>query len=154
MELNSRYFIKKISLWVFFLFWNIVMYAQEKIPVSIEFSGIKTEKGTLRMGLFKSKDAFEKEKPFEFFVVEKTGFKNGSLTQSFQFPKGEYAISVWDDANDNGKMDKTIVGIPKEGYGFGDYIHKSFSKPNYDDFKMKISNTNQKVQVQFRYLYP
>jgi len=154
MGLNSRHYVKKWGLYGFILFLNFVMNAQDRIPITIEFLGIKTEKGTLRMGLFKSKDTFEKEEPFEFFIVKKTGIKNGSLTQSFQFPKGEYAISVWDDANDNGKMDKTIVGIPKEGYGFGDFVHKSFSKPRYDDFKMKVSEKNQKVRVQFRYLYP
>ena len=31
---------------------------------------------------------------------------------------GAYAISVFHDANANGRMDKNIVGMPTEGYGF------------------------------------
>lgn len=32
-------------------------------------------------------------------------------------PEGNYAISVFHDANSNGKLD-TFAGIPREGYGF------------------------------------
>jgi uncharacterized protein (DUF2141 family) len=33
-------------------------------------------------------------------------------------PMGQYAVSVYQDANDNGKLDTNIFGIPTEKYGF------------------------------------
>jgi len=33
-------------------------------------------------------------------------------------PPGEYAISIFHDENDNGKLDTNFIGIPKEPYGF------------------------------------
>jgi uncharacterized protein (DUF2141 family) len=33
-------------------------------------------------------------------------------------PDGRYAIAVYHDENLNGKMDASLVGIPREGYGF------------------------------------
>lgn len=127
--------------------------AQKNHTVSVEFSGIKSTKGSIRMGLFKTRETFEAEKPFEFFVVSKAGMKNGTITQSFELPEGEYGISVWDDANDNEVFDKTFIGIPKEGYGFGNYIHKSFSKPQFSEFNTKVYHGMKPIKVAFRYIY-
>jgi uncharacterized protein (DUF2141 family) len=33
-------------------------------------------------------------------------------------PAGRYALSVFHDANGNGKLDRNSMGIPSEGYGF------------------------------------
>ncbi len=42
---------------------------------------------------------------------------------------GEYGISVVHDENENGDLDKNFVGIPKEGFAFGNnamgYIRSS-----------------------------
>lgn len=35
-----------------------------------------------------------------------------------QLPPGRYAVQVMHDANDNGKLDTNLVGMPTEGYGF------------------------------------
>src|SRR5690606_22791100 len=43
----------------------------------------------------------------------------GSLPVTFEeLPPGRYAVQVLHDANDNGKLDTNIVGMPTEGYGF------------------------------------
>ncbi len=151
--LKYKHKLKMINIFytIILVLLNISLWSQSKIPVTVEFSGIETTTGSLRMGLFRSQEAFDDEKPFEFFIVSKSELKNGIITQSFQLPEGEYGISVWDDANDNKKLDKTFIGIPKEGYGFGNYIHKAFSKPKYSEFKTKIERKNQKVKVIFRY---
>ena len=42
-----------------------------------------------------------------------------SLEVSFgDVQPGRYAVQVMHDANDNGKMDSNLLGIPSEGYGF------------------------------------
>ncbi|MGH7905545.1 MAG: DUF2141 domain-containing protein [Candidatus Binataceae bacterium] len=33
-------------------------------------------------------------------------------------PPGTYAVAILHDENSNGKMDKSMLGIPKEGWGF------------------------------------
>lgn len=43
----------------------------------------------------------------------------GSLPVTFEdLAPGRYAVQVLHDANDNGKLDTNIVGMPTEGYGF------------------------------------
>lgn len=139
--------------WVLIL--NVMTFSllsQNNITVNIEFSGLKSHEGSLRIGLFKTQEKFDSEEPFQFFVVSKKEVKNGVLTKSFQLPVGEYGISVIDDVNNNKKLDKSMLGIPKEGYGFGNYIHKGFSSPKFSDFKMKVDNESDIIKVIFRYL--
>ena len=38
--------------------------------------------------------------------------------ESRMFPYGDYGVAVFHDENSNGKMDKYVLGIPLEPYGF------------------------------------
>lgn len=44
---------------------------------------------------------------------------------------GEYAISVFHDENDNGKLDSNFFGVPTEGYGFSNNARGNFGPPDF-----------------------
>jgi uncharacterized protein (DUF2141 family) len=46
--------------------------------------------------------------------------------------KGTYAIKLFHDVNNNGKMDTNMFGIPQEGYGFSNNVGK-FGEPDFID---------------------
>jgi uncharacterized protein (DUF2141 family) len=58
-------------------------------------------------------------------------------------PIGQYAIAVYQDSNDNGKLDTLLFGIPKEKYGFSNGARL----PNWEkclfDFKGDMTITIQ-----------
>ncbi|MDZ4793909.1 MAG: DUF2141 domain-containing protein [Bacteroidota bacterium] len=67
--------------------------------------------------------AFGKQKAY---IVEK------SATIIFKsVPPGSYAIAILHDENNNQKMDKNMLGIPKEGYGFSNNASGTFGPPSY-----------------------
>ena len=46
------------------------------------------------------------------------GIQNKKASLVFKnLPPGNYAVFLFHDANNNNKMDKNFLGIPKEGYG-------------------------------------
>lgn len=53
-----------------------------------------------------------------------------SNTASFDVPPGNYALSIFQDTNENGELDTRIFGIPKEPIGFGNN-YKPFGKPDF-----------------------
>lgn len=60
------------------------------------------------------------------YIVEK------SSTIIFKsVPPGSYAIAILHDEKNNQKMDKNILGIPKEGYGFSNNVSGAFGPPSY-----------------------
>ena len=53
-------------------------------------------------------------------------------------PLGSYAISTYHDENDNDKLDKNIVGIPKEAYGFSNDATGFMGPPKWEDAKFDL----------------
>jgi uncharacterized protein (DUF2141 family) len=63
---------------------------------------------------------------------------------------GSYAVSVFHDANGNGKLD-TFVGIPKEGYGFSRNPPFRPRAPRFDEAQVDLTGNSSTV-ITLRYL--
>ncbi len=55
-------------------------------------------------------------------------------------PPGEYAISVFQDINGNGELDKRDAGIPKEPFGFSNDARGKLGPAKYKDAKFNFSS--------------
>jgi uncharacterized protein (DUF2141 family) len=88
--------------------------AQSKVVVKL--TNLRNEKGVCRVCLFDNATAFNGEggTPVKCAIVP----ARGAATLVFDaLPAGIYAVFVFHDANNNNRMDKNFLGIPKEGYG-------------------------------------
>ena len=91
------------------------------------------------MGLFDNEKDFLK-KGIDGKVAS---FNPDSVTVVFENLKpGEYAVSVFHDQNNNGKMDTNAVGIPKEGFAFGNNATGLFGPPSFDNAKVILEHKN------------
>ena len=106
-------------------------------PVTLRFCNIEKAQGALFVAVYNREEGFMNEKKAlytEVFPLK----QNGCLEKSLVLPPGNYAISCFHDLNNNGRMDKTFVGIPKEPYGLsGAYVSK-FSPPTWAETKVFI----------------
>jgi len=50
-------------------------------------------------------------------------------------PYGEYAVMLYHDENGNDKLDKNIVGVPKEPYGFSNNARARLGLPLYEQYE-------------------
>jgi uncharacterized protein (DUF2141 family) len=65
---------------------------------------------------------------------------------------GVYAVSVYHDENNNGALDKSFVGKPKEGYGVSNDRTHAMSKPKFDDCKFTLEDTKtQTINIPLHY---
>ena len=48
-------------------------------------------------------------------------------------PPGTYAAQAYADENDNGKIDRSFLGIPTEGIGFSNDAKMRFGPPSFAD---------------------
>ena len=58
-----------------------------------------------------------------------------------------------DDENDDGKMNYNFLGAPKEGYGFCNYEHTGFGKPDFSNFAVDINHGLNKLKVNMQYIF-
>lgn len=140
--------MKTLNLFGLMLLLNISFaFAQESIR--IEVSNIKNTKGNVLVGLFDKDERFLKE-TFKDQTVKINGEKVEIIFSNV--PPGEYAISVIHDENENGELDSNSIGIPKEGFGFGNDAMGMFGPPSFDKAKVKVDGENQKFLIKMKYL--
>ena len=124
---------------------------QKKASLTINVSGVSERKGKLQVALFNSAEGFPSEaKPFRTEVLNIND--NNPLQVIFKdLPDGEYSVAVYHDKNSNGKLDKNLLGIPVEDYGFSnDTRGTRMSAPSFEDTKMQIGGADAEVAIEVR----
>jgi uncharacterized protein (DUF2141 family) len=112
MEYNKKMF-KKMAFLGFLLIVGVgALFAQ---TLTIRVENIEPDKGYLMVGVFDNKNDF----PDNYFQGQRIRVTNGTMIVVFgNLPVGTYAVSVYQDTNENEQLDKNFLGIPKERYGF------------------------------------
>lgn len=150
--------MKILSFFSVFLCFTLNLNAQEisfpeqqQMVSSFELTieGISEDKGEIRIALFNSeRDYKEKENPLEAIVLSVDDL---SMTWRYEdLPYGEYAIAVYHDKNENGKLDSNILGIPKEAYGFSNNARGRFGPASWKDAHFKVSSTESSMSISIK----
>ena len=123
------------------------VYSQGSIEVTVK--NIKEPKGTIRVGLFNNEKDFL-GKAVDGKIVKAEGKEVTVLFENLN--AGDYAVSVIHDENENGELDSNFMGIPKEGFAFGNNAMGMFGPPGFKDAKVTVGAAVVKQVVSMRYL--
>ncbi|WP_051293975.1 DUF2141 domain-containing protein [Pseudoduganella violaceinigra] len=99
----------------------------------VTLGGVAGQKGAL-MGAICNRESFLKQ--CQYFAVQQAGAPH-ELNFTGIAP-GSYAVMVYHDENNNGKLDKAASGMPLEGYGFSRNARGHWGPPNFDDARFDI----------------
>lgn len=129
-------------------------HAQEKGSVAkilVQINGLRNDKGNVAVALYNSRDGF----PEDSGKIVRSDFGKITSGKSFvifsQVPYGTYAISVLHDENENGKMDKGMFGVPREGYGFSKDVMGFLGPPDFEKAKFVCDRDTVYVTIKMRY---
>ena len=86
--------------------------------MEITIKNIKTPKGTLVVGLYSSASNFDNADVDPQYPKKIRVDQAVKVIIYDNLPTGKYAIKTYHDANENQKFDKSVIGLPKEQYGF------------------------------------
>jgi uncharacterized protein (DUF2141 family) len=121
-------------------------YGQGKIVVSI--TNLVNSKGACKTCLYDKASAFAGNG--SAIKCVDVPIKNKTASIAFDaVPKGIYAIAVFHDENGNNKMDKNILGIPKEGYGASKNKLPFASAPLFKDNQFELKE-EQTIHLEIR----
>jgi uncharacterized protein (DUF2141 family) len=67
-------------------------------------------------------------------------------------PSGTYALALIHDENGNGKLD-TMMGIPREGFGFTNNPAIRFGPPSFKSAGIVIASSTKDERVRVKYLF-
>jgi uncharacterized protein (DUF2141 family) len=122
------------------------LFAQGKLEITVR--KIKETKGNVRVGLFIDEKNFLKNAAVGKVVKVTTQ----EVVVAFDDLKpGDYAISIIHDENENGELDTNLVGIPKEGFAFGNNAMGTFGPPSFQSAKITVNKNLVKQVIDLKY---
>ncbi len=114
-------------------------------------TGVRNAKGVIQLAICPPGVGFPDCKDKAVRTAKLT-IQNGVARASFAgLPAGTYGVSVFHDANANGKLD-TFAGIPKEGYGFSRNPGFAPRAPRFAEVQIDVTGAAS-TTIKLRYLF-
>lgn len=87
------------------------------IDVTVTVTGVRNAKGKIAALAFSNKEGFP-DKPDKALAQAVADARKGTVTLTLKnLPAGKLAITVLHDEDANGKLKRSIIGLPLEGVG-------------------------------------
>ncbi len=94
---------------------------EKENKVTVNISKINSSEGQILLCIYDSSENYDKRKAFQEFTIKP---EIDNVTFETQLPDGQYLIMLVQDINDNGKLDTSFIGMPKEPVGLSNYDGK------------------------------
>lgn len=142
MKTNANYFL------LAFIFCAASVSYGQNNNIEVTVKNIKEQKGSIRIGLFTNENDFLKKAAAGKVVKASTT----EIKVVFENLKaGDYAVSVIHDENENGELDTNAIGMPKEGFAFGNNAMGMFGPPSFDKAKVTVNTLPIKQIIELKY---
>ena len=116
---------KKIVLLVLIqIVCGIFLFAEETAEekkLTVQITNIASEDGQIILAIYNSSENFDKRIAFQEVKVKP---EIDTVIFETNVPDGEYLVMLVHDINNNGKLDTTFIGMPKEPVGLSNYDGK------------------------------
>ena len=137
----STIYMKKLLLMIIILFISKV-YAMER-NITIELKNIFSGEGKVYIAIYNSEYNYKNDIQLKSYIMDST---DTVLEIKDKLPEGYYVISVFQDLNNNGKLDFNLLGIPREPIGLSNYNGMGIPG-GYEKLKVKVLEENQKITI-------
>jgi len=116
----------------------------------VKITNLKKIKGRLNIGWYKEAITFtENDKTIYREKIEVNNQTEISVLFK-NIPKGKYAIAVFLDENNNHKLDKNFLGIPKEKYGFSNNIIPTFRAATFEESSFELKQPETEIIIKLK----
>lgn len=120
--------------------------------VSVTITDMRSTEGVVRACMTTNEDIFPKcRKDPESHRLVIAARENMTLTFRDVKP-GRYAIALLHDENDNGKADRALGMMPKEGFGFSRDAKVRMGPPKFKDAVFDYTGKAKSMTIKMRYM--
>jgi uncharacterized protein (DUF2141 family) len=119
--------------------------------ITVTVSPVRNRNGRIICALFDTAESFEKRTPLARVSVQP---QTPATTCVFrQVKPGIYAISAIHDENGDGRLDKTFLGRPTEGYGISNNHTYAMRGPRFEESTFSFPGIGT-LAIAIRLRYP
>jgi uncharacterized protein (DUF2141 family) len=126
--------------------------AADQANLRVVATNVETDQGKIYVWVYDKKDDWLSDRYRTQKSVPVAGNRQGDrVTVELLLPAGEYALSIFQDVNDDGKLERNFIGLPKEPAGLSNNLRPKFGPPKYKDAAFPVTVgalTEQKIELQ------
>jgi len=119
--------------------------------LTVHVTGVRNHRGVVGGAVFASSAGWPED---ETKAVAHAPFPIEGSTATLTFPHlapGRYGVVVLHDENSNKKLDRNFLGIPKEGFGFGNNPRVLLSAPPFDRAAIDVRCPSTETEIALIY---
>ncbi|MEG1794133.1 MAG: DUF2141 domain-containing protein [Rikenellaceae bacterium] len=141
--------MKHILTLFFLIIFSFSLNAQTKGDITVRIEGMTSPQGTMMIFVSRNESEFKEHSTTKLSF--KVPAKMPITTTVLNLPLGKYAVSVYHDENNNGKIDKNIIGIPKEKYGISNNKYSKIgAQPPFSVAAVEVTKEPKTIQIKLR----
>lgn len=114
-------------------------------------TNVKTDAGKLYVWVYDNKDDWLSDRYRTQKVVPVAGNRKGDrVTVDLLLPAGQYAFTVFQDVDDDGRLKRNFIGMPKEPAGISNNVRPRFGPPGFKDALFTVTPgtvAEQKIEL-------
>ena len=117
----------------------IFLFAEEK-KLTVQITNVTSEEGQIILVIYNSSENYDKRIAFQEVKLKP---EIDTVIFETNLPDGEYLVMLVHDINNNGKLDTSFIGMPKEPVGLSNYDGKGIP----GKFKKHKFSVNENTEI-------
>lgn len=122
---------------------------EDQGTLTIEVGNIRVASGNVHVDVCPQDQFLKDDCPWSGDARARRGTTRVVVTG---LPPGRYAAQAFLDENANGKVDRGLFGVPKEGVGFSNDARIHLAPPKWTDAVFDFAGGPQTIRFDLRYL--
>ncbi|MCC7266586.1 MAG: DUF2141 domain-containing protein [Caulobacteraceae bacterium] len=125
--------------------------APSGVKLNVTVTGAKPAKGLLAITVYDSAKRWLA--PGQKLLRQRPKATAGAVQACFWLPKaGTYGVAVYHDINGDKDFNRTLTGMPAEGFGFSNNVAPRFALPKFTDVRFTAGTGETSQRIGLRYL--
>lgn len=113
----------------------------DTVTLDVRVDNVRPDQGQVRVALYDQSNWLGQP-----VVAQQTASSGATVTLRLQVPaSGRYGLAAYQDVNDDGRLNRNLVGIPSEPTAFSNDAPMNFGPPRFSDAVLDISAPSQAV---------
>ena len=146
----SRFACTTLALLAFSPLWSNA--APSDAIVRVEIASLRNAQGDVGCLIFNSPDGYPQTHAKAYKEMHAAIDGDHAVCEFKDVTPGTYAVIVFHDANQNGKLDKNFLGVPQEGYAASNNVRPLMSAPEFKEASFVVPGASvTAIKLQIRY---
>jgi uncharacterized protein (DUF2141 family) len=125
---------------------------ESQTKLTVQVTGVRAAKGEMAITLYPD-DAKRFLAPHQKMARVRAVAQAPMTTACFWLPApGYYAVALYHDENANRDFDRTILGLPAEGFGFSNNPPTPTALPSFKSVRFKAGEGETRITIRLKYL--